>query len=106
MTVRLNGVAWAAVPAAAAGEDDGQPVLGGPGEQSMTGLAAAVTDDGLRIVAVGRDGDEARAWWSRDGIRWFRQAMLDDGDSPTAVVALTDRFLAVGTSGAVWYLKH
>jgi hypothetical protein len=87
------------------GSADGHPVLGGGGQQSITGVAAASTADGLRIVAVGIDGDRAAAWWSNDGYRWHAQPLLGDDAAPTAAIALTDRFLAVGDAGAVWYLR-
>jgi hypothetical protein len=100
-----NGVSWTAVPASVAGSEDGDPVLGGTGQQSITGLAATATVEGLRFVAVGRDGDGAAAWWSDDGFRWHTQPLLADGDQAAAVIALTDRFLAVGDGGAVWYFR-
>jgi hypothetical protein len=100
-----NGVAWQIVPSSVTGTEDGAPVLGGAGQQSMTGLAATATIDGLRFVAVGRDGDDAAAWWSDDGLRWHAQPLLGDDDLPAATVALPDRFLAVGAAGAIWYLR-
>jgi hypothetical protein len=100
-----NGVTWTAVPSSVTGEVDGHAVLGGAGQQSIAGVAAATTKDGLRIVAVGTDGDRAAAWWSNDGYRWHAQPLLDDGDAPAAVIALADRFLAAGRAGAFWYLR-
>jgi hypothetical protein len=100
-----NGVTWTIVPASVSGTEDGRPVLGGTGQQSITGVAAAVTEEGLRIVAVGHDGDTGQAWWSIDGYHWNRQALLHDDDRPSAALALTDRFVAVGHAGTVWYLR-
>ena len=100
-----NGVAWTAIPAIVSGTDGGRPVLGGDGQQSIAAVAANTTRDGLRIVAVGTDRERATAWWSNDGYRWHAHPVIDDGDAPAAAVALTDRFLAAGDAGAVWYLR-
>jgi hypothetical protein len=101
-----NGVDWTAITASVAGTDDGRPALGGPGEQSMAGVAAAVTNQGLRIVAVGTDDGRAAAWWSRDGNRWHRQTFFAADAAPATVAALPDRFVAGGDPGAVWYLRY
>jgi hypothetical protein len=97
-----NGVDWTPVLPLA----DGEAVLGGEGHQSLRALAAAPTDGGVRFVAVGEDDGTAAAWWSPDGAVWHRQPVLDGGDTPAAVAALADRFLAVGPTGRVWYLRY
>jgi hypothetical protein len=88
-----------------AGATDDDPVLGGPGQQSIAAVAANATADGLRIVAVGTDAGKAAAWWSGDGYRWHSQPLLGADAAPATAAALTDRFLAAGAAGAVWYLR-
>jgi hypothetical protein len=97
-----NGVDWTPVLPL----EDGDPVLGGDGVQSLGAVAAAPTGGGVRFVAVGEDDGGAAAWWSPDGAVWHRQQMLDGDHPPVAVAALADRFVAVGPSGHVWYLRY
>jgi len=108
--VSVDGSIWARVP-------HDEAVFGGEGDQVITGVASGP----VGIVAVGRaaDGDQASAavWVSADGSTWSRVA--DDvsggpnGAAMRDVIAVGDRFVAVGwagvtgdlgtgTVGAVW----
>src|SRR3989304_2918048 len=60
-TTPIGGLASIRVPTDRA-------VFGGPGPQSVSGVAA--TDSGF--VAVGYDEDDAAVWTSLDGLTWTR----------------------------------
>jgi hypothetical protein len=88
----VDGLTWTRVP-------HDEAVLGGPGDQSMVGVATS----GPGLVAYGSDDVSAVVWTSADGLTWNRvQGVF--GGGIMEVAAGGPGLVAVGAAGgaAVW----